>query len=178
MLYIIAHGPVYTVLAAFAITNAMASSDSDAYVGAHNAKRKLHERTLPLQYDALLESSAKTHTDQCQFRLSEPNDDIGENLARGFSTWDSAINAWYAGINYYDSQHPTDNTTKTNRFTQVVWKATTKVGCSMNTTCSNGPLITCHYSPSGNWIEEYTENVMPLIGGRKLKGPQHTAVIL
>ncbi|KAI8582512.1 hypothetical protein K450DRAFT_292776 [Umbelopsis ramanniana AG] len=177
MLYMNTHGLFYTVLMAFAITNTIASRDSDSYVGAHNAKRKLHKSTLPLQYDAHLESSAKAHTDQCLFSLLEQHEDIGENLARGFSTWNSAVDAWYAGIQYYDPHRPMDNATKTNRFTQVVWKATKKVGCSKNTACINGTLIVCYYSPSGNWIGEYTKNVMPLIR-HKPEQPQHTMVIL
>ncbi|KAI9285551.1 CAP domain-containing protein [Umbelopsis sp. AD052] len=177
MFYINTHCLFYTALSAFAITNVIASIDSEAYVGAHNAKRKLHERTPPLQYDALLESSAKAHADQCLFRLLEQDDDIGSNLARGFSTWSSAVDAWYAGIQYYNPLHPMDNATKTDRFTQVVWKATKKIGCSKNTACVNGTLIVCYYSPSGNWVGEYSANVMPLIA-RKPELPQHTAVIL
>lgn len=177
MFYIITRGLIYTGIVFFTSTNAFPSSDSAAYVNAHNMKRKLHEKTLPLHYDAVLESSAKAHTDQCEFRLSEANDDIGENMATGFSSWDHAVDAWYAGIKYYDPLHPMDNATKTNRFTQVVWKATTRVGCSMNTTCANGPLITCHYRPSGNWIGEYSRNVMPLIQ-HKVEASQNTTLFL
>jgi uncharacterized protein YkwD len=177
MFYITTRGLIYTVLVAVTCTNAIPSSDSAAYVDAHNMKRKLHEKTLPLQYDALLESSAKAHTDQCKYRLSETNDDIGENMATGFSSWDQAVNAWYAGIEYYDPLHPMDKATKTNRFTQVVWKATTKVGCAMNKTCASGTLITCHYYPSGNWIGEYTRNVMPLIR-HKMEASPNTTIIL
>lgn len=177
MFYIITHGLICTVLVAFTSTNAIPSSDSAAYVDAHNMKRKLHVKTLPLHYDALLESSAKAHTDQCKFSLSEPNDDIGENMARGFSSWDHAVDAWYAGIEYYDPLHPMDNATKTNRFTQVVWRATTKVGCSMNTTCANGTLITCHYHPAGNFIGEYSRNVMPLIR-HKVEASQSATLFL
>ena len=61
---------------------------------------------------------------------------LAENLAAGggdFTVTD-AINLWTAEVKDYDPQHPTYS-----HFTQVVWKATTEVGCAV-ATCSGKML--------------------------------------
>lgn len=42
--------------------------------------------------------------------------------------------------------------------TQVVWKGTTSVGCSL-ARCSFGTLVVCHYSPQGNILGQFAANV-------------------
>lgn len=52
---------------------------------------------------------------------------------------------------------------------QVVWKATTQIGCAAQN-CPNkisnfnypdARIVVCRYSPSGNWDGEYAANVLP-----------------
>ena len=53
---------------------------------------------------------------------------------------------------------------------QVVWAATTEVGCGVATYPhwhgrSSGTYIVCQYAPAGNVIGQTTRNVKPLIAG-------------
>ena len=41
---------------------------------------------------------------------------------------------------------------------QVVWKATTEVGCGF-ANCAGGALVVCEYAPPGNVLGEFTTNV-------------------
>lgn len=49
---------------------------------------------------------------------------------------------------------------QTGHFTQMVWQATTQIGCGA-TRCAAGPLYVCHYSPPGNVIGQFVQNVLP-----------------
>lgn len=53
------------------------------------------------------------------------------------------------------------------KFTQMIWKDTTKIGCALrvgmdnlnkNTECA---YIVCNYSPSGNVLGQFNQNVLP-----------------
>jgi hypothetical protein len=39
-----------------------------------------------------------------------------------------------------------------------VWKETTELGCGMSP-CGNRPLYVCQYSPAGNVLQHFGENV-------------------
>lgn len=69
--------------------------------------------------------------------------------------------AWYDGIKYYDFEQG-GFSMQTGSFTQVVWKASRRLGVGIAYT-NNGRLayIVAHYSPPGNFGNEYQENVFP-----------------
>ena len=54
----------------------------------------------------------------------------GENLAKGYGDWKSAITAWYDEVSDYDYSNP-GFSSSTGHFTQLVWVGTTKLGCGV-----------------------------------------------
>lgn len=56
-------------------------------------------------------------------------------------------------------------------FTQVVWMATTHVGCGRAFGGDGAQVWVCSYDPAGNWDGEYRENVLrPQSGGSRARG--------
>ena len=49
----------------------------------------------------------------------------------------------------------------TGHFTQIVWKATTEIGCSSGVGCGSdlSHVWVCHYNQPGNYIGKFIENV-------------------
>ena len=80
---------------------------------------------------------------------SFPDDD---SLAAAVANTDLASRTWYEhgeeGWFTYDGQD----------FTQMVWKDTCHLGCG-----HTRHFVVCRYSPSGNYIGEFDDNVMPPI---------------
>lgn len=74
------------------------------------------------------------------------------------------MDAWANEEEKYDYEKPTFSEA-TGHYTQLVWKNTTSVGCGA-TQCSNdGPngvkgwFLVCEYSPRGNVVGAFSENV-------------------
>ncbi len=146
--------------------------DREAIVTAHN-KWRAEVGVGKLSYSRDLEVSAQAwadalkKTNRCQMRHSSPEGKYGENLF-----WASAVK-WSDGrreLQKVSSDRPVDAwaTEKANydyasnsceagkvcgHYTQVVWKASTKVGCAY-AVCedSHDQVWVCQYQPAGNVI--------------------------
>ena len=74
----------------------------------------------------------------------------GENLFGSFRgpEFPDPSKLWYREIKDYDFDHPGGH--KAGHFTQLVWKASKKLGCAQ---ARNGGQhwVTCHYCPAGNY---------------------------
>ena len=152
---------------------------------AHNAKRAKH-CVPPLLWnqaaaDAALAWAKKctnTHESQDANPVNANPGQWGENLmtfspAGRVSNADALQNSWYCEIQWYDFNNPKWAGGKKNGcdrpvngdFTQLVWKATTSVGCA-KTQCSFGDYWVCKYSPPGNKnvgdVNSLKANVLPL----------------
>jgi len=146
--------------------NGSGASDSDVqtYLAAHNTVRAQHGAS-PLTWSNDAASKAQEWANNCQFKHSGGSlGPFGENLAAGTGsgyTIDSAITSWTNEVSQYDSSNP-----QPSHFTQVVWKATTQVGCAVQD-CSGifaasfglAHFYVCEYSIQGNVIGEFAENV-------------------
>jgi hypothetical protein len=126
----------------------------------HNAYRSKH--CVPaVAWSAQLATAAQQYASKCttdpsnpgrfahSARESRPNQ--GENLAWGtgeFSSAKSSVDRWYNEISQYNFAAPGYNSA-TGHFTQVIWRATTQIGCG-SATCSGQTLWVCRYSPAGN----------------------------
>lgn len=127
---------------------------------AHNKYRAIHQ-VGPLTWDIDTFNYAQNNANNydCSGILTHTHGPFGENLAAGFSTGSSAVDAWYdEGSTYsYTSANTYDH------FTQVVWKGSTKVGCAWkDCTAENwGHYVVCEYSPAGNFIGQNLANVFP-----------------
>lgn len=147
-----------------------------AFLDAHNAIRA--EYKVPdLRWSSSLAEKAVFWADKCLFQHSNGvliSTPYGENIAAGtgeFSVTDAVatfINdkgKWFAIhstydlltlllIDKYDPSHPSYL-----RFTQVVWKSTTEIGCAVSQcnslfdqNASPARIYVCLYNPAGNVV--------------------------
>jgi hypothetical protein len=138
----------------------------------HNTYRAKHGAG-PLNWDNQLAASAAASAARCKTksRSDYSTSKAGENVYYTSMSGDpirlltKAIDSWYQESSMYDFDKPGFSAT-TSRFTQVVWKSTTRLGCAVQD-CSRyykrggqrGTLIVCHYSPSGNEPGKHSDNV-------------------
>lgn len=169
---------IRTILAmCMALATAYANAgkiDSAAMVAAHN-KWRAEVGAGELGYSTELEATAQAWADhlkednQCQMKHSKPDGKYGENLY-----WASAVQ-WSDGkreqqkvtpemvVNSWGGEKRDYNYAKNSctpgkmcgHYTQVVWKATTKVGCAY-AVCEGSleQIWVCQYQPAGNWVGE------------------------
>ena len=83
-------------------------------------------------------------------------------MASGFATVQASIDDWYNEISDYNFADPGFSET-TGHFTQVVWIGSTEVGCAWidcNSATAPGYFLMCEYSPAGNVIGYFAQNVL------------------
>merc|ERR1719219_1296137 len=85
----------------------------------------------------------------------------GENLymTSGSYATGSATKDWYDEIKHYNFKNP-GFSMKTGHFTQLVWKSSTKF-CIAKATGSQGTVVVANYSPAGNMMGDFPNNVLP-----------------
>ncbi|RUP51208.1 CAP domain-containing protein [Jimgerdemannia flammicorona] len=113
---------------------AVSQSDIDSILQAHNGYRAKHG-SPPLVWDTAMADFAANWADGCSVGNPHSGGKDGENVAFGYKDWTSAVAAWYDEGSEYDYNNP-GFSMNTGHFTQVVWKATTKIGCGY-ATCNN-----------------------------------------
>jgi hypothetical protein len=151
----------------------------------HNAKRAIH-RSPALSWSASLAAQAQAWANKCSFSHDNFNG-FGENLYWGTNrTGKDAVEWWYAEKRFYDWDDPigsynqgdNDKSRETRHFTQVVWKATTTLGCGM-AACSGKSYFVCRYKPPGNFNAQNAgvldANVQPIQGIAATKQKQQPA---
>ncbi|MFD7641741.1 CAP family protein [Kitasatospora sp. NPDC059795] len=166
----------------------------DDCLAAINGHRARHQ-VAPLVVDPKIVEYAKSRAQQ----VSRPDGFNHDGLARGYGetlSWSStgvarvyspescgdAVDFWYEGSAQYDYGRP-GFSRETGNFTQLVWKATTKVGCArVGGPREGGPdsegyswsdtYIVCDFAPRGNVAMDpqdpakaYRENVLPPVAG-------------
>lgn len=128
----------------------------------HNRLRAKHQAP-PLKWDERLAEGAERWARRCVFE-HDPNSEAGENL---YSSWGepdpdkvlrSAVKAWYGEVRDY--RYGSRRSAGTGHFTQVVWKGSTRLGCSAHR-CKPLRIVVCRYSPPGNVAGQYDANVLP-----------------
>lgn len=91
----------------------------------HNSARSQHSAS-PVSWDASLASFALALVSKCNFAHSGgPN---GENLAMGYPRAGDAVGAWVNERDKFNFENG-GFSGLTGHFTQVVWKATSRIGC-------------------------------------------------
>ena len=136
-------------------------------VAAHNAARA-EVGVPPLVWDPALAAIADAWVRQCHdvdapIGLVDHNDGrstgyptyVGENIygSSGQASGTAAVGSWVSEKQYYHYPANTcDSGQICGHYTQVVWRATTKVGCALYT-CPGlryGSTVVCNYGPGGN----------------------------
>ncbi|KIY97556.1 Protein PRY1 [Monoraphidium neglectum] len=115
---------------------------------AHNALRARHG-AAPLRWDAGLAASAGAWAAECSGGLSGA-EGVGESIARGDASFAAVVEGWYDEMKLYDFSRPGWRASA-GRFTQLVWRDTTTVGCAVAAGCPSKTFV-CRYSPPGNVI--------------------------
>lgn len=137
---------------------ALSAADQQALVDAHNTARTA-VGAPPLAWNAALATYAQNHLKTLvpACALAHSGGAHGENLASwtGAAPVTQAVALWAAEKSQYQGaggpyQGPSDGA---GHYTQVVWRATTTVGCARTTCTKNGMswvLVSCNYAPRGN----------------------------
>jgi len=152
------------------LTIAATTVEIEKWLQTHNNYRTLHG-VPAVTWSETVAASAQDYADTCPSDHSGSG--YGENLAwasynMGVS---SVVQMWYDEEPDYDYDNP-GFSSETGHFTQVVWKATTEIGCAFATGCdSNWPYMAnawvCQYNPPGNYIGQFAENVFPPNSGNE-----------
>ncbi|KAJ7130070.1 PR-1-like protein [Mycena crocata] len=137
-------------------------ADQQAYLDAHNSIRAKHG-AKPLVWDNNAAEKAQQWADLCKNQHSGGTlGPLGENLAAGTGSFSiaEAVKAWTDEVTEYNPNNP-----QPSHFTQVVWKASTKLGCAVQT-CDGifagfgaAQYYVCEYSEQGNVIGNFGANV-------------------
>ncbi|CAN6209248.1 unnamed protein product [Urochloa humidicola] len=152
-------------LLAFAIlatpTPCAAQNSNQDFLDLHNAARA-DVRVGRVSWDNTVAASAQSWAAQragdCAPELSSSG--YGENIfvGRAGRAWSAsdAVRTWVSEKQWYDHGSNTCAAGKTcGDYTQVVWRASTAIGCA-RVVCNNGGVfIICNYNPPGNIIGEW-----------------------
>ncbi|KAK6351118.1 hypothetical protein TWF718_004289 [Orbilia javanica] len=132
--------------------------DDQKCLEAHNNFRASHG-AKPLTWNQEMADFARDKTQDCTMHHS--GGPYGENLAFGYTDVVSAITAWYDEKNQYNPSAPGFQMS-TGHFTQLIWKATSEIGC-YNRQCGGSQYLMCEYKTPGNVVGDngkyFTENV-------------------
>ncbi|CAB4024581.1 Golgi-associated plant pathogenesis-related 1-like [Paramuricea clavata] len=125
-----------------------------------------------IKWSASLASDAQKWADYLaannQFKHDPNLQGQGENLYG--SSGDSqqscryATTAFYNEVKDYDFDNP-GFTKGTGHFTQVVWVKSTEFGVAKAEKNSGGTILVFRYSPPGNYLGQFPENVKPKVSG-------------
>lgn len=140
------------------------------FLEAHNAYRQRHG-VPPLRLDRKLckysEEWAK-HLAQRNSLEHRPGSNYGENIYCLYSSDPSftinghtPVDTWYEEI----TQHPfgrEPSNLKSGHFTQVVWRSSEFLGVGVAKNTQGSIYVVANYSPAGNFVGHYVENVPPV----------------
>ncbi|XP_021917536.1 protein PRY1-like isoform X2 [Zootermopsis nevadensis] len=139
---------------------------------AHNEYREKHG-VPPLKLNKKLCRYSKEWAERLTSRghlEHRQNSDCGENI---FCSWSSnpshhvtgrePVDNWYSEIkNHPFGREP--NSLKSGHFSQVVWRDSKELGVAFAKSRSGQIFVVANYSPPGNFIGSFAENVPPLGG--------------
>ncbi|KAF7329456.1 PR-1-like protein [Mycena kentingensis (nom. inval.)] len=163
------------------------TADVNAYLAGHNTVRAKHG-AVPLVWSNTLAAAAQVWADKCVFEHSGGTlGPFGENLAAGSGDFSIAagVKAWTDEATRLQVPLPlpaddglTEDYNPANpqpsHFTQVVWKATTLLGCAvaacdgifapefikyLTVVQGKAQFYVCEYQKQGNVIGAFAENV-------------------
>ncbi|KAL8662072.1 MAG: hypothetical protein Q9202_005046 [Teloschistes flavicans] len=111
-----------------------------------NTFRHQHNATA-LTWNTTLATAASVLAGACKFKHSGGPD--GENIAAGYQNVTATVEGWGNERAKYNFAHGGFGE-NTGHFTQLVWKATSTVGCARKQCETIGWFVVCEYWPPGN----------------------------
>jgi uncharacterized protein YkwD len=154
--------------------SSLSSDEVNQFINLHNQYRQ-KTGASPLKWNINLAAAAQSWADHqknnenCKMRHPE-TDAEGRKYLNGpvhdVGSWGQNI-AWFEGQpgspeacmqGWGPRECPSYPGDGTGHFSQLVWKATTEVGCG-KASCGNQTLWVCDYNPGGNVQGEYGQNV-------------------
>lgn len=135
---------------------------------AHNRFRSLHQ-TRPLKWSRALEKDAESWAKQLakEGQLRQGETDDGESIYAVTGKSDvfggEVVDRWYAEVDKYDFRNPGFKS-GTGHFTQIVWQETNEMGMAKVKDSKGKIIVVARYSPPGNVINHFQENVKPKLG--------------
>ncbi|XP_044269926.1 uncharacterized protein LOC123014738 isoform X4 [Tribolium madens] len=140
------------------------------FINAHNEYRRRHG-VPPLKLDKKLckysEEWAK-HLAAKNILEHRPSCNYGENIFCMSSSdpnftisGNTPVDHWYEEVRFHPfGREP--NSLKSGHFTQVVWKSSELLGVGVAKNSQGSIYVVANYSPAGNFVGHYVENVPPL----------------
>ncbi|KAG8052219.1 hypothetical protein GUJ93_ZPchr0001g31569 [Zizania palustris] len=154
-------GALATILIVIAsqASPSLAQNSPKDYVDLHNAARAA-VGVGPVTWDASVQAFAENYAKQrmgdCSLIHSTNRNNLGENIFGGSgSSWTAAdaVRLWVGEKSYYNYATNSCSQGKVcGHYTQVVWRASTRIGCARVVCNNNRVFITCNYKPAGNII--------------------------
>jgi uncharacterized protein YkwD len=135
-------------------------------LAAHNQER-LELGLEPLNWNAALADDAQQWADylassgQFEHAPENPYAPEGENLwagTKGYYAPEARVDAWVREKQFFQPGVFPDNSTTgrvedVGHYTQLIWRATTEVGCAQATSAGEDILV-CRYAEAGNYRGE------------------------
>ena len=124
----------------------------------HNYLRAQH-CALGLAWDNDLATAARAYALTCptQVSVGVSSGSYGESIVLGNYGAREAVRQWYSGVVAYSGQPNSASA----EYTQLVWKSSLRLGCAVSeptSTCSQRVTV-CRYSPGGNFVSGFAQNV-------------------
>lgn len=141
------------------------STFSQELLTEHNKLRERFGAVSDLELDTELSGKAQAHADSLaarQCKLENSSDEtVGENLyylesADGKYTAQHIVEYWLRRSNFDGHTRPKT----TNHFTQIVWKASKKLGVGVARAANGAVYVAAFYFPRGNVVNYLDENVL------------------
>ena len=156
---------IITILFIFSSMSYAATPTPADWVNAHNKYRRMHIDTPDMKWNPVLAQKAQSWANTCIWNHSQKGSQyrdygVGENMAKYSGSAPSAeqvVKFWYDEEKSYSYSNPVFSSA-TGHFTQVVWKATSEIGCGYNSSCGH---YVCQYKPGGNVAGQFAANVKP-----------------
>jgi hypothetical protein len=147
-------------------STSLPASFDQRILAAHNRER-LDLGLEPLSWSPTLAQSAQRWADtlastgRFEHAPENPYTPEGENLwagTKGYYTPEAMVDAWIREKKFFHPGVFPDNSTTgrvedIGHYTQVIWRATTQVGCAQATSASEDILV-CRYAEAGNYRGE------------------------
>jgi pathogenesis-related protein 1 len=137
-------------------------------LAAHNAARAAvtpapGTALVPLQWSDEAAAVARDYASKCIFTHNGSRSDLGENLyaSSGGASGTKVVEGWVSEKKDYNyASNTCSGTSVCGHYTQVIWGATTHVGCAKQACTTGSPLKgsatwemwVCNYSPPGNYV--------------------------